>query len=712
MDNKRKRLDFKYRPKFSKREKAKTNKEAPYKVKKKDSRANILLNSKQNTGIAQKLITTFILLSIIPLSLIASFSYFNAEKTVKDKVGFYSKKMIEQLAININSKIDEFERITKMVIGNDELMKNIEKRNFDSLSEKNNNDENIKNALFSMNFSNSSMEALYIYRYDGEIFKAGSRINLGKELGGESEEQVLKDLLEVSKETGDDMIWTTGFNDTYRYVLLLKQIKSVKTADNLGVLVIVINGSELNSVIEQAGLVGSASMTLIDKDKRIITSLKGLEVNDEVIGTEFAEKYLDRIYGEEPSDNFTNSNEVISYSTTKNGWKLIIKEPISELMKEMKVVKQGIIGILIFCIVVSILVGMFISFSISRPLRLIMNLMGRIEQGDLTVSSPIIGKNEIGKLSHSFNKMIDNIRNLIMQTQHVADQVENDTDVIKGSSEQSAASSNQVATAISELAEGASEQSKQVDNTNKLMDKLANNINHVIKRIEDMIDMIEQTETSRDYAVNTMEQLNEKTKSAVESSNIIYEEIRQLSEETKEVIQVVKVIAGISEQTNLLALNAAIEAARAGKAGKGFAVVADEIRKLAMGTKDATGMINKIISNIQTKTDKAVGIVETSDKIFEEQKVMVYETNNAFNDMAQCMQNMIQQIEDIEQQKEQSVDAITNISAIVQESAASIEEVTATSQEQTSSADQLALLANNLTSVIQNLKNSLNQFKI
>ena len=34
-----------------------------------------------------------------------------------------------------------------------------------------------------------------------------------------------------------------------------------------------------------------------------------------------------------------------------------------------------------------------------------------------------------------------------------------------------------------------------------------------------------------------------------------------------------------------------------------------------METKDATGMINKIISNIQTKTQKAVEIAESSDKI-------------------------------------------------------------------------------------------------
>ncbi|HOA82256.1 MAG TPA: methyl-accepting chemotaxis protein, partial [Defluviitaleaceae bacterium] len=301
----------------------------------------------------------------------------------------------------------------------------------------------------------------------------------------------------------------------------------------------------------------------------------------------------------------------------------------------------------------------------------------------------------------------------------VSKQVVKDTTIIRGSSEQSAAAASQVASAITELAEGASEQARQVENTNRLMDNLATNINSVIDRIEDIMKMIEKAEASRDYASNTMDKLNEKTKNAVESSHIINQEIQLLNEETREVIKVVKVIAGISEQTNLLALNAAIEAARAGKAGKGFAVVADEIRKLAMETKDATGMINKIISNIQTKTQKAVEIVETSDKIFDEQKFMVLETNDAFIEMAESTQKMIEQIEvinskiaDISMQKEQTVSAISNIAAIVQQSAASIEEVTATSQEQTTAAEQLAVLANNLSDVIESLKKSLAQFII
>ncbi|HHW67640.1 MAG TPA: methyl-accepting chemotaxis protein [Epulopiscium sp.] len=671
------------------------------------------LNPLQNISIAQKLIVSFILLSTIPLFLIAGFSYIKAEKTVRDKVGFYSKKMVEQTAANIDLKLKEIENISMIITSNTEIMDAIEKDMYTSISEKVSDEKKIENTLFSIINSNKYIKTANIYKENGTVY--GSDLSV---TSGESKFVLQKEMgnqfIEMVKASNGKPMWITGFNDSYENIYLVRPVKKSITSEQTAALVLSINSKEINSTFGESESGYSADIILLNENEQIIA-----HTDAEKLGTKLSDIDFDAIYSNNISGNLMDQSHVISYATTQTGWKVVTVELIESLMEEMTAVQRGIILMVISCTLISVVVGVTISIGISRPLKSIMKLMSRVEQGDLTAQSPIKGNNEIGKLSYSFNKMIQNVRNLIIAADHVTKNVEKDAGTIKNVSAQSAIAAGEVTNAINELAEGAQSQAKEAEETNALMDRLASNINSVVKKIEDMMKVITYIEEAISDSSHTMVSLNDKTIRTIESFTQVNHHIQELSQETKEIINVVKVINQISEQINLLSLNAAIEAARAGEAGRGFAVVAEEIRKLAVETNQSTEMISKIVSNIQQKTNNTVSVVNVSGETLEEEKQIVFQTEHAFHKTADYIKDLIGQIEKIrmkmkhmESQKEQAVEAIERITAIVQESSASIEEVNATSEEQNTLSEQLANLASDLGDAVTRLNQSLSIFKV
>ena len=155
--------------------------------------------------------------------------------------------------------------------------------------------------------------------------------------------------------------------------------------------------------------------------------------------------------------------------------------------------------------------------------------------------------------------------------------------------------------------------------------------------------------------------------SAVKLAESTNETVAKLGASSVEIGQVIKVITSIAQQTNLLALNATIEAARAGEAGKGFAVVANEVKELAKQTAKATEDISQKIDAIQTDTKGAVnaiveisGIINQINDISNVIASAVEEQSATTNEIARNVQEAAKGTNEIAKSIEGVAEAATN----------------------------------------------------
>ncbi len=363
--------------------------------------------------------------------------------------------------------------------------------------------------------------------------------------------------------------------------------------------------------------------------------------------------------------------------------------------------------------------GFIFSLRMTNSLKALTNVMSRAEMGDLKASLKMNRKDEIGKLVVSFNKMIENIRELVMHSKDAAVNVVDSAKTMSTISSESSRVSNDVANAMSEVAEGTANQALEVENSVESVKQLADRITMAVEKTRIMETDSEAMKELSNYGIEAINNLNTKTEETNKITKDVVNKIADLSKHVKNINKITHILRSIADQTNLLSLNAAIEAARAGEAGAGFAVVADEIRKLAEQSNMHTKDIQALLENISKQAQGSVQLVGVAESTIIEQSNMVENTAEIFMSIGNSTQKLTENIgksgeliNDMNTYRVKVLASMDNISAVSEEVSASTQEVSASTQEQLASIEELDNMSVKLNKLANDLIVNMDKFNI
>lgn len=668
----------------------------------------------KNVKIGIQLVLSSLFIMAVPLTIVVFFFYSSAVSAVESKVKMITNELSTQANTAMNMQIAEIQNLSTQIFSNQSVYNNLTLKVNDDSYSKYQKRNNAISALNSYSLSTDYLESIYVYLdSDQSIINSGTA----------KDDKYLKENFKTSNEYSNfvgqrGVRWISGLNNNYSRIYLLRNMSNITYGTELGYMLLEIREAIFSDIIKNINLGENSSFYITDADGTIIIS-----ADEELLGKKENESLLSEI-NTNLSDNidslsFVSDDTLISYSICSNGWIGIAKIPSASLTSEIETVGKVAIGVSILCALVAMVIAFLIAISICRPIKRIVNLMKSAETGDLTVKSDEHGKSEIGQLSQSFDNMISNINALVKNSYDIAQKVFEDTGIVNSVASQTSASAKQVSMAIESISKGSAEQALSADKTNETIHGLADNISNSEQSLEMFADIINDTKTIDANALETVNKLNERSEQTLEVFNTIHNNISELNNSSKEIMKIINLIDDISEQTNLLSLNATIEAARAGEAGKGFTVVAGEVGKLAVQSKDATRLINKIIKSIQKQTISTVNVVEKGTDTFKEQLSAVKETNVAFKDIDKALNDIMSKIDilsetmnSISTMKDSATQSVEEIATITEETASAAEEVLATGQQQSISAEKLNQLASHLSEIVKELKQNISHFKV
>ncbi len=280
----------------------------------------------------------------------------------------------------------------------------------------------------------------------------------------------------------------------------------------------------------------------------------------------------------------------------------------------------------------SIVLGLFLSSRISRPILAGVTHIARVADGNLrhNVEPELLAqRGETGLLTNAIQKLIESQRKEVGVFKSIADgdytsklEMRSNQDELGLAVGQMLNVTNetlqQVNVAVSQVTTGAS----AINNASQTLSQGAIETASSLEEISASISQIGEKTRANASSADVADKLAAASRAAVDRGYDAVAEMiaamKDLQATSAQIAAVVKLIDDIAFQTNLLALNAAVEAARAGRHGRGFSIVADEVRSLAGRSAKAAQDTAQMLEVTVAKLEKGATLAEHTDSVLRE----------------------------------------------------------------------------------------------
>ncbi|WP_246070515.1 sensor histidine kinase [Paenibacillus kobensis] len=219
--------------------------------------------------------------------------------------------------------------------------------------------------------------------------------------------------------------WMFNYNerlylDRKPIITLVKTITELQSARNIGMVAFSVSEMDLRRYL--VGLKGE--VYLVDQKGTVVSSLTKTMVGQSLA----SDSYMDMVRTSKNGQEIFEKNGekwIVNHGTIGiNGWKIVQLVPYDTVFKEIFDIRHTNLVLFILIFIVFLLITFSISYGISKPLKLLRKRMRELEEKGFHSTLSVSGPQEIASLIETYNRMVKEIRGLLIRVKEEYEQKE------------------------------------------------------------------------------------------------------------------------------------------------------------------------------------------------------------------------------------------------------------------------------------------------
>jgi two-component system sensor histidine kinase YesM len=347
----------------------------------------------------------YCLILLVIIFVMGSYLVIQIRNILWERTSLYTSQLVDNLAYDVDMLLGELDRSIAHLAYDSRVV---------SLVQGNPNEENLRRvqqqleaSLLTLPGSVQKSDILIISK-DAKILASTSEALMGKYriLGVEWINKVMEARGGSVRITGYSVSKGDDLNNT-RVMNIARGIFS--NGHYLGMLVMDIPVSAFESVSQKVDIGNNGFVSVIDADNLVLFSTNWVDM-----GNQFKQLSLEGQLQGSLIAKLAGEEMFIAYKRSDfSGITIVGALPMKEVFAPAEHLTRNIVMAMVVFGIVLFLVSSWIVIAISRPILKLADKMKEVETGNLSVRVEIDRTDEIGVLGNGFNKMLDQVQDLI-----------------------------------------------------------------------------------------------------------------------------------------------------------------------------------------------------------------------------------------------------------------------------------------------------------